>query len=147
VFLRRRRQTSRRIGFLATGLVAYLLSLAPIAGTVIYCISEDGHSGFEVVAQTERGCASCCHDTVEAAGNGGLEQAPIECIDIALSSPELIPATTAAGPGFDVLPHSFLHTLATPAATHEFRAARERTAHAPPRSAASVLVRHTVLLI
>lgn len=147
MFLRRRRQTSQRFGILTAGVVAYLLSFAPIAGTVIYCISDDGHAGFEVVAQTERGCASCCHEAMDATGAGGVEAAAAECTDIALSSPELISSSSTTGPAAVLPPDAFVHAVAITPPARDFRPTGEQTALAPPRSTASALVRHTVLLI
>jgi hypothetical protein len=145
---RGRRRTSRRIAIVACSLLAYLFSVGPAAATVVYCISDDGHEGFELVAAGERGCASCCHDLPSEPAHEGFPPTPTECTDIALSSDQAPrTASVAAERETSAFAPDLVAILHPPSRldTRTFESAR--TDLAPPRGSPSVFLRHTVLLI
>ena len=144
---RGRRRTSRRIAIVACSLLTYLVSVAPAAASVVYCISDDGHEGFELVAAGERGCASCCHDLPSEPAHEGFSPTPTECTDIALSSDQALRASVTAERETAVFAPALVAMLPPPSRfdTRTFESARAD--HAPPRSSPSVFLRHTVLLI
>lgn len=132
----------RRLIAVTAAAVVQLWSVAPMAASVIYCIGEDGHSGFELVRAGARGCASCCHE--EDGGGEHFAASPVsECVDIALAPSAGVTAklTPSASPG----PGLAADTYAAPG----LRAAglvREMQFD-PPRASLARLRRHTVLLI
>ncbi|MFN2375466.1 MAG: hypothetical protein ABR538_02945 [Candidatus Binatia bacterium] len=133
------------MAFLAA-MVVQVWTLAPVSASVIYCIGEDGHSGFEVVKAGARGCAACCHDSGPEADRHGeaLHEPVSECTDITLS-----PASGVLGKGkvaadADLLP---LSTLVAVAGVERLRPVHGRAGIEPPRGSPQRLRRHTVLLI
>jgi hypothetical protein len=144
---RGRRRTSRRIAIVASSLLAYLFSVGPAAATVVYCISDDGHEGFELVAAGERGCASCCHELPSEPAHEGFSPTPTECTDIAMSSDQALRASVAAERETAVFAPDLVATLHPPSRldTRTFESARADLA--PPRGSPAVFLRHTVLLI
>jgi hypothetical protein len=144
---RGRRRTSRRIAIVACSLLAYLFSVGPAAATVVYCISDDGHEGFELVAAGERGCASCCHELPSEPAHDGFSPTPTECTDIAMSSDQALRASVAAERETISFAPALVATLHPPSRldTRTFESAR--TDLAPPRGSPAVFLRHTVLLI
>jgi hypothetical protein len=146
VFFRRRRNVQARIGTIALVLATYLLSSAPATASVIYCITDAGHSGFELVASGERGCASCCHDEVDRGNHEGFAAAD-ECTDVFLA---LAQDLRRASPGVAapaLLPFVHAQTWARPSRQPAPSRAPDQTALAPPRSAPSALIAFTVLTI
>lgn len=127
---------------LGVALALQVWSVAPVAASVVYCIGEDGHSGFEVVEAGARGCASCCHDKPGA--EAGLADAPVsECIDIALS-PESGLAGKVTEPERSVSVLALVVASTTVLPRVAFRADRDLE---PPRGSPTRMRRHTVLLI
>lgn len=127
-------------------MLAWVFSLGPMAATVIYCISDDGHSGFEVVASGERGCASCCHEEEGASGHDGLGPPAGECTDVTLTSPQAVSGCASFVPAnlaqaFDSLA---IAPFVTGVRSVQFVRAEP---FAPPRGCAAMLQRSTVLLI
>jgi len=147
VFFRTRRKVLARLGTFAVVLASYLFSLGPATASVIYCISDAGHSGFELVASGQSGCASCCHDPVEGGANDGLQAEAHECTDIALSLPQDVRRAnvdvTATAPS----PLPPLRQDSAAAAPVAVTGTRSQTALSPPRSAPSMLIAFTVLTI
>jgi hypothetical protein len=143
-FLRRRR-AGHRIAIVALSLASYLFSVAPAAATVVYCISEDGHEGFELVASGERGCASCCHDLPDEPAHEGFEPTPSECTDIALSTDQAIRANPATERDEIVFAPALVATLHVPLRTQTLE--RVAATREPQRGSPAVFLRHTVLLI
>lgn len=138
----------RMVAF-GAALAVQLWSLAPVAASVIYCIGEDGHSGFELVKPGARGCASCCHDPAHdpAQDSRGLAGAPVsECIDIALSPQSGLTGKLGemAGPERPAIALTMVAPAATALGRVAFRPDRDLE---PPRGSAARMRRHTVLLI
>jgi len=142
MIFRRRRGPARRLIALGAALAVQLWSLAPVAASVIYCIGEDGHSGFELVKAGARGCADCCHEGENGAPR--IEGAPVsECTDIALS-----PETGVAGKVSEAPVAVSFVTALLPASVASERAWRYRDVGLdPPRGSSTRMLRRTVLLI
>lgn len=144
---RRKRRALVRAGALALSLASYLLSIGPATAGVIYCISDSGHSGFEVVAAGQSGCASCCHDPLEGSEHDGLGAERDECTDVAWALPQNAGRNGSVVAGPTLLPLPLL--LAAGPSPDRATAAgpRSQTALAPPRSSPSMLIVSTVLTI
>jgi len=113
-----------------------------MAASVIYCIGEDGHAGFELVKAGARGCADCCH---EAEGGAlRIEGAPVsECTDIALS-----PESGIAGKVSEALVVASFIAVGLPVAVVPDRTWQFRDVGLdPPRGSATRMLRRTILLI
>jgi hypothetical protein len=144
---RRRRRTGLRLAIVATSLLAYLFSAGPAAATIVYCISDDGHEGFELVASGERGCASCCHELPSVPAHEGFTPAPAECTDIALSSDQALRASaTVERDGFASAP-ALVVALHPPSPIDAPTFESVRADLSPSRGSPVVFLRHTVLLI
>jgi hypothetical protein len=135
------------MSIVACSLFAYLFSVTPAAASVVYCISDDGHSGFELVPGGDRGCASCCHEVPSGPGHEGFPPEPAECTDIALSSDQAIRAGAALEPGAVTFAPEFVATLHPPTRLEKPTVESVRALLVPPRSSPAVLLRHVVLLI
>jgi hypothetical protein len=144
---RGRRRSSSRIAIVACSLLAYLLAAGPAAATVVYCISDDGHAGFELVAAGERGCASCCHELPSVPAHDGFAPTPVECTDIALSSDQALRANVAAEREAASFAPALVATLHPPSRLDTRTFENLRPDLAPPRGSPAVFLRHTVLLI
>lgn len=142
MFFGRRRKALRRAVALAAILVVQLWSLAPMAASVIYCIGDDGHSGFEMVRAGATGCAACCHEPREGAAQIG--RAPVsECTDIAISH-----AAGAAAKVFDsTAAVSFVAVALPPAIVSAVVGVHRARDFEPPRNPSVHLLEETVLLI
>jgi len=132
----------RRLLALGAVFTLQVWSLAPMAASVIYCIGEDGHSGFELVKAGARGCASCCHG--QEGESPRLDAAPsAECTDIALA-----PADGIAGKASDAAVSVSFVALPLPAVTIvETHALFRQADPNPPRGSPTRMLRRTVLLI
>jgi hypothetical protein len=147
VFFRSRRKVLARLGTFAVVLASYLFSLGPATASVIYCISDTGHSGFELVAAGQSGCASCCHDPVEGGAHDGLQAQAHECTDVALSLPQDVRRANGDVTASTPWPLPLLQqdeAAVTPVAV---TGTRSQTVLSPPRSSPSMLVAFTVLTI
>jgi len=142
VFFGRRRKALRRAVALAAVLVVQLWSMAPMAASVIYCIGDDGHAGFEMVRAGDTGCADCCHEPGESAGRIGA--VPVsECTDIAISH-----ADGATGKSSDsTASASFVAVELPPTIVAELVGANRARHFDPPRHSSVRLLQQTVLLI
>lgn len=102
----RRGRFLARAGSVAAALATCLLSLAPATASVVYCIGQPGHSGFELVAGGESGCAGCCHDAEHRSADGDTAANAGECVDVLVSVPQDLPRTgcVAADAGTPALP-------------------------------------------
>lgn len=128
-------------------MLAYLFSAGPAAATIVYCISEDGHEGFERVASGERGCASCCHELPSEPAHEGFTPAPAECTDIALSSEQALRANAASErEAFSFAP-VLVAALHPPSRIGEPTFESVHAQLSPPRGSPVVFLQHTVLLI
>lgn len=145
MFRGRRKAAFRRAVALGAAVIVQVWSLAPVAASVIYCIGDDGHAGFELMKAGARGCAACCHEEL-AAGDAGMhvEDGPVsECTDIAMA-----PSDGLATKSSDTPPASPLVALLP------VRVGAALPDHEPvlgdippPRGSPTRMLRRTVLLI
>lgn len=130
---------------LLAAVVVQVWSLAPVSASVIYCIGEDGHSGFEMVKAGARGCAACCHDPASGAAAAEAVHEPVsECTDIALSPASGVVGKQKAAGEVDLLPLSSRVAFDVPGRP---RLLDRRADLEPVRGSPQRLRRHTVLLI
>lgn len=117
-------------------------SLAPVAASVVYCIGEDGHAGFELARPGASDCNACCPDEV-ATALAAPDREASGCTDIVISGDSAVSGKDSVGAATP----SFAVVGMAASGQHASRRQLQPMDFDPPSSAATRLLRRTVLLI
>lgn len=126
---------------LAAAIMVQIWSLVPVAASVIYCIGEDGHAGFELAHAGASDCGRCCPEGEGAEPGIGNEASG--CTDIAISPAAAFSGKVSAAEATV----SFVVVGVGSFAGSRLSGRMRPADFDPPRTAATRRLRHTVLLI